>query len=190
MDQILEEIRFVVLDVETTGFYPEKDRICEISMAALKNLEVVNSFTSLVNPGVEIPYSVFKVHGIDNDMVARSPSFEEIANIVMDFISESVLVGHNIEFDFGFLKEEMQRAGYNIGDFLLIDTVVLSRKLYSIGNYKLQTVAKHLNIYSDTFHRAEKDVEVTVKIFQNIIRLLQDEYGIKSLREIFEFIKG
>jgi DNA polymerase-3 subunit alpha (Gram-positive type) len=189
MAKPLKDVRFVVVDVETTGLDPEKERICEISMTALKNLESVSSFTSLINPQIIIPPEVLMVHGIDNKMVEESPSFIDIADIVMDFISGSVLVGHNIEFDFGFLKNEMKRAGYNIENFILIDTVKLSRKIYTIENYKLKTIANYLDIQSDRFHRAGDDVEVTVKIFQNIIRTLKSDYGIDTLESLIEFIK-
>jgi DNA polymerase-3 subunit alpha (Gram-positive type) len=190
MGKFLEDIRFVVVDVETTGLNPETERICEISMAAIKNLEVRSLFTSLINPGINIPPEVFRVHGIDNTMVEKSPRFEDIAGIILDFISDSVLVGHNIEFDFGFLKNEMKRVGYDIGDFYLVDTVALSRKLYSIKNYKLSSVARHLNIKSEVFHRAEDDVEVTVKIFQNIIRTLKHNYKVETLEDLIEFVKN
>jgi len=190
MDKLIKDTRFVVIDVETTGLYPDKDRVCEISMSALENLEVVSMFSSLVNPGINIPLSVLSVHGISNKMVEKSPRFEDIAETVMDFISGSVLVGHNIEFDFGFLSSEINRAGYKLDDFILIDTVALSRKIYPIRNYKLKTVAEYLNISSDGYHRAEKDVEVTVKIFQNIIRTLKDMYNIKTLGRLINFMSN
>jgi len=188
MSKLIEDIRFVVIDVETTGLSPKKDRICEISMVAVKNFEIVSEFSSLINPNVDIPAEAFNIHGIDNSMVERSPNFEDIADTIMDFISESVLVGHNIEFDFAFLSNEMRKIGYDIENFILIDTLTLSRKLYLIENYKLKTVADHLNINTDRYHRAQNDVEVTVKIFQNIIRTLKDEYKISTLDSLVNFL--
>ena len=95
---------YVVFDLETTGMSPDKDEIVEISAIKVKDGEIVDEFSSLVNPGMPIPAGASSVNGITDDMVADAPGFEEVFELFLEFIGEEVLVGHNIAgFDMHFL---------------------------------------------------------------------------------------
>ena len=95
----LSEAEFVVLDLETTGAKPPPSRITEIGAYRVRNGEVTDSFHSLVNPEMPIPAFIISLTGISDAMVADAPKFAEIADNVLDFIGESVIVAHNARFD-------------------------------------------------------------------------------------------
>ncbi len=186
----IEDVRFVVMDVETTGLNFRQDRICEISMSVVKDFKEINSFTTLINPGVNIPKEVSAIHGITDDMVAKSPSFENVVNQILDIIYDGVLVGHNIDFDFNFLKNELERIGYSMPDVYRVDTLRLSRRFCkSLCDYKLETVARSMNLFSSDWHRAENDVQMTAKIFENILMTLVKENGVVTLKDLLKILE-
>lgn len=186
----IEEVRFVIMDVETTGLDPKNDRICEISMNIIKDFKEAKGLTTLVNPGVSIPYDVSKIHGITDSMVLKSPKFGDIVNQILDIIYDSVLVGHNIDFDYNFLKSEFERIGYSIPDIYVIDTLDLSRRFCGgLPNYKLETVARSMNLFSKDWHRAENDVIMTSRIFENILNILVKENGVMTLEDLLKMVQ-
>ena len=95
---------YVLFDLETTGISWEKDEVVEISAVKVKGGEVVDEFSSLVNPGMPIHYYASEVNGITDDMVADSPSFDKVLEEFLEFAGDAVLVGHNIHtFDMKFI---------------------------------------------------------------------------------------
>ena len=126
---------YVVLDLETTGLITESDSVIEISAIKVRDCIAVEEFSTLVNPGFHIPYSVSSVTGIMDDMVVDSPMFEEALSGFINFAGDMVLVGQNIRnFDLKFLyRDAMKFWGKTIGNDY-VDTLILS-KCY-LQNYK------------------------------------------------------
>ena len=101
---------YVVFDLETTGVSCNSDEVVEISAIKVIGGEVVDEFTTLVNPGRPIPYNASMVNGITDDMVKDSPFFEEALSDFLEFVGDAVLVGHNIHtFDMKFLYRDAER---------------------------------------------------------------------------------
>ncbi|MCX7905769.1 MAG: 3'-5' exonuclease, partial [Elusimicrobiales bacterium] len=96
---LIDNVRFVVVDVETTGLDPLKDRICEIAFIEIKGLKETFRFSSLINPSIPIPPNVTSIHGISDDDVKKAPYFSDISNRIIEVFYNSVIVGHNIMFD-------------------------------------------------------------------------------------------
>jgi len=180
----LHEAEFVVLDLETTGAKSPPSRIMEIGAFRVRNGEITDKFHSLLNPEMPIPEFIGALTGIRDDMVADAPKFAEIAEDLMRFIGESVLVAHNADFDLGFLNYEIGRVykGYHLGNPSLC-TVQLSRGLISeIQNHKLKTVANYYSIDLVNPHRASDDAHATAKILLNLLQEMKaigvDSFGV------------
>src|SRR5215216_407216 len=123
----LEE--FVVLDVETTGLQPSRQRIIEIAIAQFCAGAVTNQWESLCRPGRRVPAYITKLTGIDDDLLEDAPSFGDIAESAIGHLTNAVIVGHNVGFDLGFLNAELER----VGRFPLVndrlDTLALANRL-------------------------------------------------------------
>ncbi|MEF3280471.1 MAG: 3'-5' exonuclease [Elusimicrobiota bacterium] len=183
----IENVKFVIVDVETTGLDPENDRICEIAISALLNFREVNSFSTLINPGIPIPKEISRIHGITDDDVSKSPHFSNIINRVLEMLYDGVFVGHNVDFDYGFINAELARWGYTMPDVYRIDTLKISRKFCNnIPNNKLETVARSINLFSDDWHRAENDVQITRKIFEYFLRMFVKENQVIMLGDLLK----
>lgn len=190
LNLVIDEVRFVVVDVETTGLDYLKDRICEVAFIELKAQKEINRFSTLINPKMSIPESVSLIHGITDDDVLNAPSFEEIANKLIDTFYDAVIVGHNVDFDFNFIDAELKRIGLKMPNVIKIDTLSISKKfLTNTINNKLKNVAKIINIYSDNWHRALNDVEVTKDIFNYFLTMFIKEKEIKTLNDLLKIIK-
>ena len=164
---------YCVLDLETTGLSAKTEKITEIGIMKIKNGEVLEKFCEFVNPEKPIPQKVQEVTNITDDMVADSPTIEELFPKVLEFIKGSVLVAHNATFDIGFLKNVAKGLGYEF-DYTYVDTLPLARKLYpDLKKYKLGKIAEHLKIKVEVAHRALDDVDTTVKILNVMIEELK-----------------
>lgn len=125
----LTDAKFACLDTETTGLSPlEGGKICEIAVSVTHRGEVVEEFTTLLNPGMPMSPEVINIHGITNEMVADAPSFAEVAPKLMSLLEGCVLVAHNADFDLNFLREEFASCGLRLPDSPVLDTLKLARK--------------------------------------------------------------
>jgi DNA polymerase III epsilon subunit family exonuclease len=175
-DQIeLSMAEYVALDVETTGSKPPGSRVMEIAAYRVKDGKVAESFQSLVNPEMPIPDFIIGLTGISDAMVAKAPRFAEIANELIEFIGDSVVVAHNAQFDMAFLNYEIGRVyeDYRLGNASLC-TVQLSRSLVEdVENHKLKTMANYYAVDLINHHRASDDAHATAKILVYLLRELE-----------------
>lgn len=173
--ECLKGLSFVVFDLETTGLNSSPtsgnmDKIIEIGAYKIENGEIVESFSTFVNPAKRLSDEIVKLTGITQDMVETAPVYEDVMPDFFKFCAGSVLVGHNIAgFDFKFVDYYCGKLGY-ILDRKLIDTLHLSQELLYLSNYKLNTVAEKFNI-SFNHHRAVDDALATAKIFIELIKM-------------------
>ncbi len=174
---------FVVFDIETTGFSPEKNKIIEIGAVKMENGVITDRFASFVNPKIPIPYDIEKLTGIHDDMVIDAPVIEEVIPAFIAFSEGAVMVAHNAEFDMSFIKKNADAVGLSCGD-TVIDTVSLSRILMpEMKRYRLDSIAKALHIQLENHHRAVDDAETTALIFLKFIDILADR-DITSLDQL------
>lgn len=156
---------FVVFDIETTGLSKYKDKITEIGAVRIRNLQISETFSQLVNPMVFIPEKIQELTGITNDMVKDKPAIDTVLFDFLNFSKDAVLVAHNADFDIGFIRNEAKRLGLK-SDFTYIDTLNLSRAILdNLKTHKLDKVSKELNISLENHHRALDDATATAKIF-------------------------
>ncbi|MDO4474052.1 MAG: PolC-type DNA polymerase III [Eubacteriales bacterium] len=182
--QSLDE-SFVVFDLETTGFSPISDKIIEIGAVKVEHGEIVDRFSTFVNPHIPIPFKITQLTGISDQMVMNAPDIEQILPEFLTFIGDSVLVAHNAGFDVGFIEQNMRYQDM-IPDFTSVDTVAMARILLpTLSKFKLNIVAKALNISLENHHRAVDDAGATAEIFVKFIQMLKEReiYDLKGLNQ-------
>ena len=164
----LDNNEFVVFDFETTGLEYMVDHVTEIGAVKIKNGKIIETFTTLINPQKNISKEITEKTGITNEMVKDAPLFEDVLPDFYKFCKNCILVGQNVDFDFGFLDYYGRKANY-IFDNKKEDTLALARKYIFIKNYKLKTISDYLNISLINAHRALNDALATAKVFIKII---------------------
>ena len=161
---------YVIFDLETTGTSCQLDEVVEISAVKVVSGEIVDEFSTLVNPGMPIPYYASEVNGITDDMVADSPTFEGVLRNFLEFVGDAVLVGHNIHtFDMKFIQRDAQRYfGKSIGNDY-IDTLQLARTyLPQLRHHRLVALADYYGIDAEGAHRALNDCRMTQQVFEKL----------------------
>lgn len=155
--QFLED--YVVMDLETTGLNPGADRIIEVSAIRFRYGQETGRFHQLVDPQRALPPEIVQLTGITQDMVNGKPKFPEIRQVLLDFLRESPLVGHNlVRFDAPFLAGQLEVDLLNPK----VDTLPMARRVFpGLPSYRLQSLAKALQLGAGIAHRATADVETT-----------------------------
>ena len=177
---------FVVFDLETTGLNTNVDKIIEIGAVKVTNGEIVDRYSTFVNPQEHITEKISKLTGIYDDMVENAPIENEILPEFLDFIGDSVVVAHNAGFDTAFLKR-YAKANSIIFDNTIIDTVELGKTLLpKLNNFKLDTICEAVGVFLENHHRAVDDAEATAECFIKFIDMLKElgEETVDSLNEL------
>ncbi|NLL69611.1 MAG: PolC-type DNA polymerase III [Epulopiscium sp.] len=173
-NQKLEDT-YIVFDIETTGFYPGKDRITEIGAMKIQNGEIIDSFSTFVNPGIPIPLNIQELTGITDDTVKDAPPISVVLPQFLEFVGDGVLVAHNASFDVNFIRYFAKQQSLQISSTVL-DTLALTRGLFpQLKRHKLNIVAEHLGISLENHHRAVDDAQATAEIFLKCIQILKDK---------------
>jgi DNA polymerase-3 subunit epsilon len=159
---------FAILDIETTGGSPATEKITEIAIFFHDGKKVVDEWCTLINPEKTIPYFITGLTGITNEMVADAPRFYEVAREIVERTEDCTVVGHNVQFDYAFIRSEFRRLGFDFRRKTLC-TVRLSRKVFpGLRSYSLGRICNELGIEVLDRHRAAGDALATVKLFEKI----------------------
>jgi DNA polymerase-3 subunit epsilon len=160
---------YAIIDLETTGGSVKADRITEIAIVLHDGTQIVREFSSLIQPGIRIPYRITGITGINNEMVAGAPHFYEVAKEVVELTTGCTIVAHNVRFDYGFLREEFRSLGYDFQREVLC-TVELSRALLpGLRSYALAPLVEALEISPKPKHRALEDARATAALFSHLL---------------------
>lgn len=166
--------RFVVFDIETTGFSAVNDRIIEIGAVKVEGGQIVDRYSTFVNPERPIPFEIEKLTGIHDGMVEDADVIEDILPKFMEFCQDCIMVAHNAEFDMSFIKENCRRQGIE-RKFTVVDTLAMARSLLpDLKNYKLDTVVEAVGGGLENHHRAVEDAESTADIFVKFVARLKN----------------
>lgn len=163
----------VFVDIETNGGNGERGRITEIALIRVEEGEVVEEYTTLINPGSPIPYWITRLTGITNDDLVDAPYFDEVAGEIARILDGAIFVAHNVRFDFSFVKRQLEAVGYTFRPKLFC-TVRMSRALYpeNKGHSLEKIIARH-GISVDDRHRAYADA----KAIYDFTKLAIEEKG-------------
>lgn len=165
---------YVVLDFETTGLDRRWDEIIEIGALKVEANAVVDRFSSLIKPSISLDPFITELTGITNEMLANAPSIETVMPLFIDFLGDSIIVGHNVTFDLAFLQNN---AGKEI-DPDYIDTLRLSRKLFKdMQHHRLSDMTERFGIVREHSHRSIDDCEATLQLFNICREEALNQYG-------------
>ncbi|HSE03037.1 MAG TPA: exonuclease domain-containing protein [Methylomirabilota bacterium] len=193
-ERSLDELTFVVLDSETTGLRPESgDRVISLAAVRVRGGQVKRGevFDALVHPGRAIPEESVRFHGITDAMVATAPAMEVVLPAFLAFVSDAVLVGHEVSFDLRFLAPEARRLGLpGLTTRPVLDTRLLSRSLHGPGEpHSLEAVALRLGVPVTARHSALGDALTTAEIFVRLLVLFRKR-GVLTLGAALDAVRG
>jgi len=184
-DPLLEEAELVVFDLETAGLSATRDRICEVGAVRVRGLELVDSFQSLVNPGVALPEPIARLTGLRSPELRRAPSVSTVVRRFLAFAGDDLLVAHNSRFDQRFLERQLMLAhGRRLSQPPLC-TAALARRLLEgrLRRVGLASLAHFFGVPTTPCHRALPDAEATAQVLVHLIGLAQ-ELGARRLSEL------
>lgn len=174
---------FVVFDIETTGLSPHSDNLTEIGAVKVQNCEIVDSFSTFVNPKMDISYQIQELTRITNEMVKDAPSLEEALPEFLEFAKDSVLVAHNADFDTGFIYQKCQQLGLEY-NFEKVDTLTLARIINTnLKRFSLDKVCKEMGVVLSGHHRAVNDAQATAEVFIKYLEIFKKK-GINKLSDV------
>lgn len=183
--------KYVVVDLETTGNSVKKgDRIIQFAAVVIKDNQIVDQFSTLLNPDQPIPIFIEELTGINDDMVKDAPSFIDIAPKVLELLKDAYFVAHNVLFDLSFLQEELIMAGFEGFYGPILDTVEMARILFPTNDgYKLSDLAAQFELNHERPHQANSDAYVTGELLVILFDRLHN-LPIITLKQLHKFADG
>jgi len=161
-------IDYVALDIETTGLNPRKDQILEIGAAKVADGEIIETYAVFVDSKIKIPEFITKLTGIDNAMVAGGASPNEAVTGLIEFCKEAPILGHNILFDYSFIKRNATNQGRHFDNYG-IDTLTIAKKfLAELPKRNLESLCKHYKIKQEKKHRAYEDAISASRLYHHL----------------------
>ena len=181
----LDDVTFVVVDLETTGGSPVDDAITEIGAVRFVGAQRVATFRTLVDPERPIPPTITRLTGISDRLVAGAPALSEVLPSFLEFARGAVIVAHNASFDVGFLNANLLRLDYAALPSPPVCTAKLARRLVwpDVPNVRLRTLAEYFRTRVRPTHRALDDAEATGEVLQGLLDVAQ-HLGIRTLGEL------
>lgn len=160
---------YVLVDIETTGLSPIYDDIIEIGAIKVEKNKTVDEYNQLIKIDRILPSKIIELTGITDEMLATGKMPKTVLEEFIGFVGDNVIIGHNVNFDLGFLRDKCKKyLNYNLNNDY-IDTLYLARKLVPNSyNHKLGTLAKLFNISYEGAHRGLKDVEITYEVYNKL----------------------
>ncbi len=172
---------YTIVDVETTGGKFNEEGITEIAIYKFDGHEIVDQFSSLVNPEKEIQPFVVKLTGINNKMLIKAPKFYQVAKRIIEITSDTILVAHNASFDYRMLRVEFERLGYEFEKQTLCTVQLAQRLMPDQPSHSLGKLTKALGIAIPNRHRASGDALATVKLFKMLLEKDLDKNILQQL---------
>lgn len=172
---------YTCVDIETNGVNPKWSKIIEIGAVKVRDGKVVDTFSELINPGEAISPFITKLTGIDNQMVVDKDGIAKILPRFIEFAGEDVLLGHNLHFDYSFLKQNAVNLNIPF-DKQGLDTLKIARKaLKELESRKLDYLCAYYGIKDENHHRALNDARATSDLYI----ILMDKFA-NQFPEVFE----
>lgn len=184
------ELLFAIVDVETTGGNPKKDRITEIAIIIHNGHRVIEEFCTLVNPEASINPFISGLTGITDELVHNAPVWSDVALRVKSMTEGKVFVAHNVRFDYAFVRNEFKRLGHTFQRKLLCTERLSNRLVPNLRSYSLGVICDFMGIKIRNRHRAFGDAIATAQLFDKLLRkdkeniikeVLKDEINLTTL---------
>ncbi|SEG26539.1 exonuclease domain-containing protein [Sphingobacterium lactis] len=173
---------YAIVDIETTGGFAAANQITEIAILISDGSQVIEEFSTLINPQQPIPFHIQTLTGITDDMVENAPVFREVAERIFQLLDGKIFVAHNVHFDYSFVLASLKDAGYNWKANKLC-TVRLSRKIFpNLGSYSLGRLCKSLSIAIQDRHRAYGDAAATLTLFHQLLAADSEQFILQAVQ--------
>ena len=180
-EELLESLRFCVIDLETTGGNPETEKIIEVGMIKIENRKITEERSFLINPQKDIPDFVQKLTGIRKADVEHAPKIEEVIDEIVQFIGDTILVAHNTSFDVPFLNGVLKNLQRPTMDNKVICTNIMTKYLIpDIMSSNLQYMSQIFNITHSKAHRAIEDARATAFLLLKYLEIFEE----KKIRKV------
>ena len=164
---------YVLVDIETTGLSPVSDDIIEIGAIKVKNNEIIDTYNELIKVDRKLTTFITNLTGITDEMLKNGKLPEIVLQEFIGFVGKDTIMGHNVNFDLGFLRNKCMKYLDVKLQNSYIDTMYLARKLVPDSpNYKLGTLADYFNINYKGAHRGLRDVEITYSLYNELKKLV------------------
>lgn len=187
-DATLQDLRYAVVDVETTGTGAQVDRVIEVAVVPVVQGTIGDVHHWLVNPERPIPPTITRLTGISSAMVRSAPRFGQVAGAVRRVLGGRLFVAHNAGFDWTFLQAEFARVGRPLMVDHRLCTVRLARALLPrLRRHSLDHIAGYLGIENPARHRAWGDALATARVFVRLMELAQSR-GLTTLRSLLGYL--
>jgi DNA polymerase III epsilon subunit family exonuclease len=188
-NETLDQVRYCVFDLETTGGIPPLHKVIEIGAVILEDGKIVEEFQCLVQPGRPIPDYVRRLTGIQHSDLKAGCQIEKALEGFERFSAGSVLVAHNAAFDVNFLQFEMQRVfSKSLSATDNICSLKLSKYLVKDSPaHKLEVLSQYFGVEVKDRHRALSDARMTAGVFQKLLGILSEKTGLKTIRDVRKF---
>lgn len=169
------EKNFVIVDLETTGLSPQKNEIIEIGAIKVENGKIIDTMDIFIKPKVPVSKFITRLTGITNEMLEEGYDIQEGMSKFVDFSKGYTLIAHNAKFDMGFLNSNMNYCFNKNLENEYLDTLKISKEMIKgLSSYKLESLANFFNVDYNGAHRAIKDCEITLDVYNNLMQLQAD----------------
>nr|WP_246283151.1 VRR-NUC domain-containing protein [Marinifaba aquimaris] len=149
--------KYAVVDIETTGGKSGNHRITEIGIATVQNGQIIDKWSTLINPMRSIPAHITQLTGIDNEMTHNAPVFADIAAKLKEQLQGKIFVAHNVDFDFGFIRTEYERLGAYFSMPKLCTVRLMRKHFPKLSSYGLGPLSQTFDLPLENHHRALDD---------------------------------
>jgi DNA polymerase III epsilon subunit family exonuclease len=186
----LENLSYVIVDIETTGLNPATDEIIEIGAIKVENKEIKDIFNKLVKPERPVPPNITDLTGITQDILIGELPIKPVISKFVYFIGNSIVVAHNADFDASFLKNNIKKwLNKEIDNFIVCTLMIARDILPNLDNHKLPTVARYFNLEISNRHRAIGDSELTYQIWMRFLEKLKEK-KIMTKKDLENYVTG
>ncbi len=177
---------YCILDLETTGLSPIDNEIVEVGILKVKDNKIIDTFHSYIKPKIKLTEEIIKVTNITNEKLERFEHIETIYPKIIQFLGNEkdiVIVGHNVNFDIRFLKQNATNLGYEF-NYTYLDTYSLSKVLFpNLDTHKLGRIKEYLKIkLPESKNTLDEDI-ILLEVFSVVIDILKNK-GIDNLEDI------
>jgi DNA polymerase-3 subunit alpha (Gram-positive type) len=184
-EELIKPLQFCIIDLETTGGNHKYDKIIEIGIARIENLQLTDKKSYLINPEIPIPEFIQKLTSIKESDIVDSPKIEEVIDDVLEFIGDAILVAHNTSFDIPFLNSVLKRLKYPAIKNRVICTNVMTKYLIpEMMNSNLSHMCNIFNIEHEQAHRAISDATSTAHLLLKYLHIFINK-NIRKINQLY-----
>ena len=157
---------YAIIDTETSGGKYNEEKIIEIAIIIYDGKNIIDTFTTLIKPNVKVDYFVQKLTGIKNSDLVDKKTFKDYAELISNLVSNKIIVGHNVEYDYRILKNELETCNIKFSSETIC-TIKMSKEKYNdLKYYNLNYLRNYFNIKLKNHHRAYDDAFATLELFK------------------------